>query len=130
MDDINTLAFDWQALDENDFLKWLLISFSGADKTRDEQTEWIETMSERTDKFTNVQMDIQLNGVPVPAGALISELRRHLNGLAEQAARELVANVGFGDLEVHISDATRAIRNSLDAKLREAGIFIPERGDW
>lgn len=129
MDDINTFAFDWQALPEQDFLQFLLVSFSMADKTQDEQREWVEAMSERTDKFTNVQMDIQINGIPVPASALIRELRRHLTWIAEQAARELVSNVGFGELEDELREAEKAIRDVIHDRLRKAGIEIPERDD-
>lgn len=129
MDDINTLTFDWQSLDDNAFLKWLLISFTSAEKNPAEQKQWVEDMSDRTEKFSNVQMDIQINGVPVPASALIRELRHHLDYLANTAARELVANVGLGELEEHLRDIESDVRNLVAERLRAAGVYIPEEED-
>ena len=114
--------FNWQAEPEG-FKKWLfvhLLSEAGVDI--------ISVLSEPTDKFQDVVLTVQANGVELDAEAFFNATERFMENNIKNEVRRLVDNLqpDFSDIESDIHD----IQQELRARLRKAAI---DRGldiDW
>jgi hypothetical protein len=117
-----TFRFDWQA-EPDGFLKWLLPVVIPVSQKAD----LIEQLSAATDKFTNVELTIQVNGIQVDAQAFLTAVERNMDHSVSAEARRLLDEIGkFEDLHELLRDAERAARRSIEQRLTDAGFELPD----
>jgi len=115
--------FDWQAAPEG-FLKWLLPVLVANRRGEDQFDE----LSKITDKFTDVRLTIQVNGLEVDAENFLNGVEHNMEYYAKVEARRLLDEVGrFDDLEDLLASAKRTVMQDVEQRLSAAGIELPDR---
>jgi hypothetical protein len=124
MTDHKRFVFDWAAQTEG-FLKWFVPTVIAeiADAP-------FKELGERTSAWSDVQVQILINGIEVNAGHFLESVERNMEHHAKQAAREMLDEVGGLDaLEERIGEIRTHLMGQFEAALRERGIELPER-EW
>lgn len=118
------LKFDWHNEPEG-FFKWLLPHIL-VSKNHD----LIDELSDKTDKFTDVQLTIQVNGVELDAqhfmDAFLAWTESGIKNFAKEMVQEPLSELvpDLQQLQETVQNAERAIRNEIQKKLKAAGIEI------
>lgn len=91
-------TFDWHELDDHDpektdhFLKWLVPTVLADSVVAEE-------IAEASDRYTRVELTMQLNGIEVDARAFVEGCYRNMRRFAQDAAvAKLVEVVDYADL--------------------------------
>lgn len=123
---VNPWKFDYHAMDE-DFLKWLIIATVPA-----QDKEVFDELSEATNGFTEVEIGMTMNGVPVDPLRLLGYLERALEHKAEKHAEALVENIfpTFENLQEKIVEAEKDILATVRETLTDAGIVLRRFNDY
>ena len=112
--------YNWQAEPEG-FLKWFLPTVVSA-----QNQAKFEELSEATDRFHDVRVTIQINGIEVDARKFFEGCERTLEASARAEARDMLNELG--DFE-EVYDVLRDLRVHLRAeilnRLSRAGIELP-----
>jgi hypothetical protein len=117
-------TYDWQQQPDN-FLKWLLPTLISAG-----DREMFECLSEATDKFTNVTLTIQVNGVNVPVENFLSGVESNMTYYANKEAARLVTSIPrLERLREAMDDADHALRERLVQIMAEAGVDLGDTDD-
>jgi hypothetical protein len=112
-------TYDWQQQEEG-FLKWFLPTLV---TTMD--SEVFNRLSEATDKFTNVTLTIQVNGVDVPVENFLSGVESNMTYYANKEAGRLVTSIPrLERLRELMDDADYALRERLTQIMAEAGVDL------
>lgn len=101
-----TFKFDWHARDE-DFVKWLFVHLI-ANKTG---TDQFDQLSAATDKFTNVKLTMQVNGIELDAQRFIESVEDAYRQHAENTAKRMV-DEAIPDL-YQLTDAVETAQQAL-----------------
>lgn len=112
-------VYDWQRDDEG-FLKWMLpCLITGINK------EVFDQLSDSTNKWTHIELRIQVNGVDVPAENFLSSVKRNMTYYANQEAQRLVSEIPeLRRLHDLMEEADMALRQRLAQILTDAGVEI------
>ncbi len=112
--------FDWQARGE-DFVKWMFVHLIADQRDADPQ---FERLSEATDKFTNVKLTMQVNGIEVNAKNFIESVEFAYKQHAENTAKEIVAEAipDLSELQDAVFEAQRALEKKLRESMRNVGV--------
>ena len=119
-------VFDWHAeRNEGGFLKWFLPTVMvGLSQAR------FDELSERTSGFTEVQVQVLVNGVEVNAEHFLQGVERNLEATARDEARRMLDEVGgLGALEERIGEIRDHLITQVENALSERGIELPSRED-
>jgi hypothetical protein len=119
-------VFDWHAeRNEGGFLKWFLPTVMvGLSQTR------VDELSERTHGFTDVQVQVLINGAEVNAEHFLQGVERNLEATARDEARRMLNEVGGLDaLEERIAEIRNHLITQVENALSERGIELPSRED-
>jgi hypothetical protein len=117
-----TDKFDWHQQGENSFRKWLIPSLCSGDE--------IDLLSEATDRFTNIEIAIQINGVEIDASGWIDRLEEAFDREVPRHARKMIEDVPrLTELYDAVQDLEREVRRKIFELAREAGID-PSENDW
>jgi hypothetical protein len=111
------LIYNWQAEPEG-FLKWLLASI--IPKNSD-----FEKLSDATDKFSNIELSISVNGIEMDAEAFLNGVQRIMNHNVELEANSLLSQFGrFDELREMLDAAEYAAKKAIEDELTKNGISI------
>ena len=109
--------FNWHELDRDSFLSWLVVHVIAGDRSLSDR------VSEASDKFQNVALAMQINGVEVNAVEFTNRVKSNMTYWSERRARELVSeSTAFPAIEDALDVARRSIEDTLRRQLREAGV--------
>lgn len=113
--------FNWHDESRGDFWSWIVVMMVSRDReTGDKQFEHI---SDITNKFTECEITMQLNGIDVDAKALLERLRDNMEHEATKEAQRIVRSLPhFNEIEEVLSDAQHAIQRDLLGSLQRIGI--------
>jgi hypothetical protein len=112
--------FDWHALDRNSFLAWTV---TNAISDRHGDRDLMDRASAASDKFRNVVLTMQINGVDVNAAEFIDRVRSNMEFWSERRARELVSeSTAFPAIEDALETARLSIERTLRDQLQAAGV--------
>lgn len=115
--------FDWQAQPEG-FLKWLLPTLISSRH----HDGLIDQLSAATEKFTDVRLTVQINGVDVDPAAFLTGVEMNMVHYAKAEARRLVDEIGeLALLRELLEDVERSAVRQLEQRLAAAGIELPDR---
>lgn len=117
--DGDAFTYAWQAR-SGDFLHWMLpVLLSGMPEAT------MEELAVATDKWQNVTLAIQVNGVSVPVASFLDGIERNMSYFAEQEARRLLdEGARFDELTDLIHDVERTVTTLVRARLDAAGVSI------
>ena len=79
------LNFDWQDAEHDSFVKYVITTLI-ADKTKEEFDE----LSNLTNKWTDIELSIFINGIEVNAQAFLDGVDRNMHYYAKDYAKDLV----------------------------------------
>lgn len=117
--------FNWQDAPEG-IAKWLLVAVIPASQRPD----IIPRLSEATNKFTEVDLTIQVNGIEVDAGALLDRIERTMNYRAQVEAQRLLDGIGrFDDLQNLLDRVQLAAKTAVRQRLRAAQFELHDIDD-
>jgi hypothetical protein len=112
-----SLRYDWRAEPES-FLKWLLPTLIAGRENFDD-------LSEATNKFTDVILTMQVNGIEVPTEHFIKSLMMNYEKETRDAAREMLDNVvQITDIEDLINDLHAALKDTIRERCTSAGVEL------
>lgn len=118
-------SFNWHAEPEG-FLKWLIPTVISGLKDGG-----FKRISEATTDFTDVRINMQINGVPVDALAFIAGVHRNMDyAVGVEAQRIVREETKFSEVEDLVHDAMKAVRRSLLKQLEKAGIELRDEDSW
>lgn len=119
-------VFDWQKEGRNSFLHWFLPTVMVG--THDNGV--MDELSEKTDKFTDVHLQILINGVEVNAEHFLESVEANIKAGAKDEARRMLDDVGGLDqLEDRINLIRQPLINKVENALAEMGIELPNSDD-
>jgi hypothetical protein len=114
------LIYNWQTEPEG-FLKWLLVSIV----PRDSDVEVFEKLSDATDKFTNIELSISVNGIEMDAQRFLDGVQRNMNHNVELEANSLLSQFGrFDELREMLDAVEYAAKKAIEDELTKNGISI------
>ena len=118
-------TFDWHKEPEG-FLKWMLTHVAAASK----DDELFDELSDASDQFTNVELQILVNGVEVDAKGFVERIEWAMDRGVEDEAKRLVRDMHrLGDLKDAVHDFERGIKNKMREFARDQGIEL-DTEDW
>jgi len=125
------MKFNWHdesRRDRTSFKSWLVTNLiSPVSRDKDQ----FDAISKATDKFTNVEITMQINGIEVPTEQFVDGIESNMNYLTEKSAKEQVRDMT--DL-VELEDAISALRFELTNKVYELanknGIELEREEDY
>lgn len=110
--------FDWQK--SQGFIHWLL-------PTALADLADLEPLSVLTDGFTNCELGITLNGVPVDAEKLLASLEANYNNQTMRQARVMLDDlVDFAGINNMLLNIQEAMDREVRQRFEDAGIPIDE----
>lgn len=126
------LRYDWQATEHaaggvKGFLRWLLPTVIPYQDPR-----IMEELREATRNFTDVELGITVNGIPVDAGRFLRGVDENMDLAVNAQARRVLDEVGrFDELRRVLDDVGSAARLAVERTLDRAGFEMPvSRDDW
>lgn len=128
-------VFDWQKESEN-FVKWMLVNLlSKGMNYCDTGQKWLDDMTKITNDFTDVRMQVLINGVEVDTKEFVEALERSLDLTAKDEASRMVSELtplatlrDFTDkLNESLEGYDTAIRRHVQKLVKDQGIEIY---DW
>lgn len=112
-----SLRYDWQAELES-FLKWLLPTLIAGRENFDD-------LSEATNKFTDVVLTMQVNGIEVPTEHFIRSLMMNYEKETKDAAYVLLNEVvNVENIETLITDLQASLKNHIMERCTSAGVEL------
>lgn len=118
-------VYDWVAAPEG-FRKWFLPTVMAGD-----MDGLMVTLGERTAGWSDVRVQILINGIEVNAGHFLESVERNMDLAALREARRMLDEVGGLDqLEERIREIRTHLMDQFEAALRERGIELPDRDEW
>jgi hypothetical protein len=111
------LRYDWQA-ETKSFLKWLLPTLIAGRENFDD-------LSEVTNKFTDVVLTMQVNGIEVPTEHFIRSLMMNYEKETKDAAYVLLNEVvNVENIETLITDLQASLKNHIMERCTNAGVEL------
>lgn len=120
-------SFNWHNLsrDYNDILSWLIPTIIAEEKPTVKTKDLVSTLSDATDKFTKVKIEMTVNGVSVNGAKLIIRLWEAMQDQANQRAKKMIEEfVYLNEAEEIFRETMRAAQESLIRKLKDSGFDI------
>lgn len=118
-------VYDWAKEPHTSFLGWFLPTVM-VDVDSDQQAD----LAKRTRRWTDVQVQVLINGVEVDARNFLDSVERNIEHCARNAARDMLNNViRLDDLEDRVTQIRVALIEQVEAALREQGIELPDDED-
>lgn len=109
--------FDWQ-MEPEGFLKWMVVALTAGQD--------IEDLSVATSRYTNVELTILINGIPVNAKAFIAGVERNMDYHAREEARKMIEHVDSSRLTDTVQAILDWTRDEMLRLFAEKGIDLPE----
>ncbi len=120
-------TFDWHAEADQSFLGWAFLHFAGFSEIGREKFDRVSDLSNR---FTNVELGITVNGVEMDAKAFIDAVDQAMNWAVEREAAKMIASSAqLHGLHEALQDLERGVKEHAIQLAAEAGIELTE-GDW
>lgn len=107
---VESKVFDWveESKNHDSFLSWMFINLlTPVDHVQQER------IAEKTDKYSKVELTIQINGEPVNADYFVESIERNMHYFAEARAKEMIG-------ELSKLDALHDLTNTLTGAVRSA----------
>lgn len=126
-DTTEPFVFDWHSeRNEGGFLKWFLPTVMvGLPQAR------FDELSEQTSGFTEIQVQVLINGVEVNAEHFLQGVERNMESHARDEARRMLDEVGgLNALEERIGEIRSHLIAQVEKALSERGIELPSREEW
>lgn len=117
-------AYDWQSMDRNEFLYWLLPILLSEPLTNEKFKE----LSAATDHFTKVALQVSINGVEVNGNAFFRRMGKIIQGEIERGASRLVQEK-LDDMRISIDDIVESARSAIFDALEAKGITVTRDED-
>jgi hypothetical protein len=115
-------TFDWHAEGRDSFVGWALVHILPP-----MTNEQMGKLSEETDKFTNVTLTIQVNGIEMDAKPFLDGIDRNMEHFAKVEARKMVAAMTkLNRMDRLMEFLQEQVELVAREELRDAGIEIPE----
>ena len=113
-------GFNW--IEQNNVLQWMIPTLlAGGDR------ELFDKVEEATDKFTNVDLKVTINGVNVPVEHLIKSVEDNVEYQAKKIAKERLSDPGINRIVGLISEFAEDVKNNLFILAEQAGFeFDPD----
>lgn len=127
-DDEKTFKFNWQKEPEG-FLKWLIPHVLPKDDPKATMSA-VDQLSKATDKFTNVELTMLINGIKVDARRFLTRVEQNMEYYARQeAARMLNEIAGFDEVQERLDTIRMHFISEVESTFRKHGIELPEWND-
>lgn len=127
MSELHTTGFDWHAQPHTSFLSWLVTAVLTRDEDKGVWATQFEALSEATDKFHNIVLTMQINGIEVDAMAFVTGVERNMDlSVAREADRIVRECHPMDDIAELVSGLESDIKKAAFAKLRALGIEFDE----
>jgi hypothetical protein len=112
--------FDWHAR-KQDFVKWMFVHLISGNREQDPK---FEKLSEATNKFRNVQLTMQVNGIELDAEKFIEYVEHSIKTYSKNAAKRIVEDSipDLEELQEAVYNAQRALADKLKNSLTPLGI--------
>lgn len=111
------MNFNWHELDRDDFLSWMVVHLV-AQESWDKSDGKFEQLRDITDGFSNVTMNIQINGVEVNVSHFVDSIQSVMKYQTERAAEDLAENM---------LDGVRGKMNAVEDVLEEVASDLREK---
>lgn len=108
------MNFNWHELDGNSFLSWMVVHLLATGKAKD----MFEEFSELTDKFNDVTMTIQINGIEVDVEHFVECIQEVMKLETQKAA---------GEIAEGMLDGVREKTNRIEDMLEEVAYDLREK---
>lgn len=121
-------VFDWHAKPEGSFLKWAVITFvSGEDRS----TDFFDRVSEATNKFSDVELRIQLSGVEIDSEKFMARLDEAMEWAVKRNAKRMLREQvpGLSELFDTLHELESAVKAVVVEKAAAAGLELTH-DDW
>lgn len=138
--DPTTYKFNWHDLDRinwsgtdnehfDEFLSWFLVHLV-VPTDENERTSWYDDLSERTDKFQNVELKILINGVEGNVRHMLESLHANMVTVAQRAAvDELRATGELRNLKRSMRALEGAVIDRLESVARGFGLTLSKENE-
>lgn len=119
------MAFDWQAMNQDEFLYWALPSILSGISEAD-----LERFSEATNKFTNVEIGMTINGIPADGERFLIRLNETMEDrIKKEAARIVAEHTRLTQVEEIVESIMTTAKEAINDDLRAIGIES-RREEW
>lgn len=115
------MNFNWHELDSDGFLSWMVVNLISQDSW-DKSNGKFEQLRDLTDGFSNVTMNIQINGVEVNVSHFVDSIQAVMKHQTERAAENLAENMldGVREKTDQIEDMLEEVAHDLRDKVNAA----------
>ena len=125
-------VFDWQKeereYNDRSFMSWLftkLITHIDDYNVPGKANEVINEISEKSDKYSNVEIGITVNGVEVNATEFLEDLERVIKGEAHREAQEALRSLDYLDkMHEEVDRLTEYLKRGVDEAAESLGIQV------
>jgi hypothetical protein len=121
-------TFDWHKENEGQgtFLAWFLLHLISEESNK----ELFDSLSERTDKWHNVELGVTINGVELSTESFIARLDQMMESEVKREAKNMITeSVQLRELNDFAYDLTQAFKQRARSAAEEMGIEIDEYED-
>jgi Mg2+ and Co2+ transporter CorA len=114
------MTFDWHELNHDGFLSWMVVHLVAVDRNAGNGEDIFEQLSERTKRFTEVDMKISINGIDIPVDTFVDRIQGNMKYYARRASEEIAGDITseiddkVRDMLEVIEQATSAIQSKVD----------------
>lgn len=123
------MTFNWQELDRNSFMSFVLIHLLG---TQTEDKAKLAQFSTATNHFKDVTITMQINGVEVedPESLFIRFKEYFDTSVAKYAHKHILEHTRYQTAEDIMDSTFREAREVVRRKLKEKGFDVGAPEDW
>lgn len=115
-------TYDWQEEGET-FWKWLVPSLI----SREQFDEQYDALSEATDRFTNVEIGVTINGIEIDAKQFFEGLDERLDYEVRREAKDMLdESERLNELNEVVYEFTQDVRRAIQKAAREHGIEVEQ----
>lgn len=123
--DQKTDPFRFNFHDSGEFLNWLIPTLLVGNDTQ------MEELHEKTDKWTNVELTIAVNGVALDPAHFLKSLEMNIDRTAQAAAARFVQDsLRLDDLVESLTDFGRAMQREIVTRARQLGVDLDDSSDY
>jgi hypothetical protein len=115
----DVLRFDWQGT-QDEFLKWLLPSLLAQHLN----AESIDELSRLTNKFTDISVTMQVNGVSVDPTHMFESIQQTMDYSVSAAARDLLTACDADVLYDGLKQLNARVRRIIEERAAQLGVEL------
>ena len=118
-----SFRFNYQIEPPNSFMTFVMLQVMG--EVIDDRDLW-EWLNAETKGWTNVNLDVHVNGARIPAPQFFAKLEQAFRAGVEKEAARMLEAAGLEDLSMYLLHVQDVVKERIRVQMAAIGVELPE----